>query len=198
MHFAGAIQSFADPICYDRLPLCSSDECVLGNDDNRMPFGTLANRSRYAFQAFDLPSGGYEAGYFQFFSATDQAAGTAQVAQLKHDRWMDTDTQWARLDFPMIIADKALLIDFRMLLDVDPSGRVTPFVLLDVFRLTWYDFSQSGDVVRLVLELVTLLLWGRQIYDAVQDFVRSRQRHSNLSNLEFWHRSLVSTARELL
>ena len=191
--FSGPIRTFSDPFCYDRLARCSEDECILGDGEDRRPFGILANRSRYSFQSFGLPSVGYEAGYFQFFPATDEAAGRAQVAQLKHDRWMDSESQWARLDFPLLVADQALLIDFRLILDVDPTGRITPLVLLDMFRLTWYDFSRSEDAVRLVLELLTLALWALQIYDAARDFMRCRARFSNLSRVEMWNRCPASS-----
>uniref|UniRef100_A0A7S0MB24 Polycystin domain-containing protein n=1 Tax=Cryptomonas curvata TaxID=233186 RepID=A0A7S0MB24_9CRYP len=186
--FSGAIRNFADPFCYDRLSQCSSRECILGRDDNRRPFGIMANRSRYFFQSFDLPSGGYEGGYFQFFPLSDERKGREQVARLKRDRWMDSDAQWARLDFLLFNSDESLLIDFRMFLDIDPSGRVSPFVLMDLFRTTWYDFSKNEDIVRLVLELFTVFFWVMQIYDAVRDFLRCRARHSNLSRGEMWNR----------
>jgi hypothetical protein len=186
--FSGAIRTFADPFCYDRLPKCSSRECILGSDDNRKPYGILANRSRYLFQSFDLPSGGYEGGYFQFFPVSDEGKGREQVARLKRDRWADSDAQWVRLDFPLFNGDESLLIDFRMFLEIDPSGRVSPFVLMDMFRTTWYDFSKSEDIVRLVLELLTVFIWVMQIYDAVRDFLHYSARHTNLSRREIWNR----------
>ncbi len=148
----------------------------------------MANRSRYFFQSFDLPSGGYEGGYFQFFPVSDERKGREQVAGLKRDRWMDSDAQWVRLDFPLFNSDESLLVDFRMFLEVDPSGRVSPFVLMDMFRTTWYDFSTTVDIVRLILELVTVFFWGMQIYDAIRDFLRCRARHMNLPHKEMWIR----------
>jgi hypothetical protein len=120
---------FADP--YDRLSECSSRECILGSEDNRKPFGILANRSRYFFQSVDLPSSGYEGGYFQFFPVSDEIKGREQVARLKRDRWMGLDAQWARLDFQLFNCNESLFVDFHMFLEIDPSGRVfSDFLLL--------------------------------------------------------------------
>ncbi len=98
---------------------------------------------------------------------------------------MDSDAQWARLDFLLFNSDESLLIDFLMFLEIDPSGRVSPFVLIDMFRTTWYDFSKNEDIVRLVLELFTVFFWGMRIYDTVLDFLRCS---ANLSRHEMWNR----------
>jgi hypothetical protein len=194
-HLNPAIKLFSSPYCYDRLPRCPGGECVLGNGDNRRPFGIMADRSRYFFQSFTLPSLGLEEGYFQFFPVSNETAARAQMAVLKKDRWADRDVQWMRVDFPVLGGDEALLMDFRMFVDVDPGGRVRPFVLADVFRLSWYDFSKPADAVRVVLEVLSLLFWWLQIYDSARDFLRFRRRYPGLSRMELWGRCVVGQQR---
>lgn len=187
---SGEMRNFVTE-CYDRLALCIDGLCVidgLRSIENREPFGQFQNVSKYQWREYETGAlFGKEKGFFVFFPDNDKARAREMMAELKADRWIDKSTAWFRMDFTLLNPDENMFLVMQFLITFDNSGLLIPFVYTDTFPTLWYNFDNWLDVVRIIMEIFTLLFWILHIVQLVHAMREDKHRDPEKSYAHiFW------------
>jgi len=114
-----------------------------------------ANPPVYVYEEVDLGVGMKDTGYFQIFGGDPSEC--ARIPELKRQRWINTHTQYYRLDFVVYNPNVGLFTSINFKIVFDNSGVLIPEYYAETLSSTIY--TSWTDMVRLGLEIGVVIWW---------------------------------------